>query len=87
MRNINGDRNKQYTYILLHAIFQQAYVDEIIDRNPCIAIKKPKYKAQEKQIITPDIFKKILSAATSQQQQNIFILAMYTVCAVVKYAH
>lgn len=78
LRNIEGDRNKQYTYILLHAIFQQAYVDEIIDRNPCIAVKKPKYKAQEKQIITPDIFKKILTAVTSKQQRNIFILAMYT---------
>ena len=52
MRNTNGSRTKQYTYVLLKAILGQAYKDDLIKKNPCIAVNPPKYKAKEKHIIS-----------------------------------
>lgn len=77
LRNVNGDRTKQYTYVLLKAILEQAYRDDLIAKNPCIAVKPPKYKAKEKQIITDCEFKKLLHYA-DLPIKNLFILAYYT---------
>ena len=73
-----GDRNKKYIYTLLNAILQQAYVDGILRRNPCIAVKSPKYKKTEKSIISEREFNLLLSFAKSKQYKNMFILAYYT---------
>lgn len=78
IRNVDGDRSKKYIYTLLHSILQQAFIDEIIQRNPCLAVKAPHYKSKEKEIITIDDFKLLLSFADSHQYRNIFILAYYT---------
>lgn len=49
LRNITaGNRTKKYVYVLLNAILQQAYTDDIIKRNPCVSVTPPKYKAKEK---------------------------------------
>lgn len=73
-----GDRNKKYIHMLLKSIFQQAYIDGILKRNPCIAVKSPKYKKTEKSIISEREFNLLLSIAKSKQYKNMFILAYYT---------
>lgn len=73
-----GNRNKKYIFTLLNAILQQAYVDGILRRNPCIAVKAPKYKKAEKSIISEQEFNLLLSFAKSKQYKNMFILAYYT---------
>lgn len=78
IKSADGDRTKKYIYVLLHSIFEQAYIDDIIQKNPCLAIKMPHYKAREKQVITDEDFRLLLSFADSDQYRNIFILAMYT---------
>lgn len=75
---IVGERNKKYIYMLLRAILQQAYIDGIIRRNPCIAVKPPKYKPQEKKIISPQEFYLLVNYAGTEQYRRIFILAYYT---------
>lgn len=77
LRNIDGGRMKQYTYVLIKSILEQAYKDDIIDRNPCIAVKAPRYKSKEKDIITPELFKTLLENA-SEQMRRVFIVAYYT---------
>lgn len=77
LRNISGSRTKQYTYVLLKAILGQAYKDDLIKKNPCIAVNPPKYKAKEKQIISDYEFKKLLQYA-ELPIRNLFILAYYT---------
>lgn len=77
LRNISGSRTKQYTYVLLKAILGQAYKDDLIKKNPCIAVNPPKYKAKEKQIISDYEFKKLLQHA-EPPIKNLFILAYYT---------
>ncbi len=78
INKVAGDRSKKYIYMLLHSILQQAYIDEIIDRNPCMAVKCPKYKAKEKQIITTEEFQLLLDNSFCAQYKRIFILAYYT---------
>lgn len=77
LRNINGSRTKQYTYVLIKAILGQAYKDDLIKKNPCIAVNPPKYKAKEKHIISDYEFKKLLQYA-ELPIRNLFILAYYT---------
>lgn len=78
LQKVEGDRSKKYIYMLLHSILQQACIDELIDRNPCVAVKTPKYKPKEKQIITSEEFQKLLENSFSEQYRRIFILAYYT---------
>lgn len=73
-----GERNRKYIYMLLHAILQQAYIDGIIRRNPCIAVKPPKYKPQEKKIITPKEFYLLVNYADTEQYKRLFVIAYYT---------
>ena len=78
INKVVGDRNKKYIYTLLNAILQQAYIDGILRRNPCIAVKSPRYKKSEKSIISMREFNLLLSFAKSKQYRNMFILAYYT---------
>ncbi len=74
---VPGQRSKKYIYTLLHAILEQAYKDDLIKKNPCIAVSAPKYRAEEKEIIPLDMFLQILKVA-SPVFKNIYRLAYYT---------
>ncbi len=77
LRKISGDRIKQYVYTILRAILEQAYRDELINRNPCISVKPPKYKAREKTIISDENFRLLMDNADIIYKR-IFLLAYYT---------
>lgn len=77
LREADGDRTKKYVYVLLNAIMQQAYKDDIIRKNPCIAVKPPKYKPKEKVIITLDEFNTLLKIC-EPALKNLFTVAYYT---------
>ena len=77
IRKADGDRTRKYVYVLLNAIMKQAYKDDIIRRNPCIAVTPPKYKPKEKVIITFDEFNTLLKIC-EPTLKNLFTLAYYT---------
>ena len=77
IRKADGDRTRKYIYVLLNAIMQQAYKDDIIRRNPCVAVSPPKYKPKGKVIITLEEFNTLLKIC-EPTLKNLFTLAYYT---------
>ena len=78
LRNIQTTRTKEYCYIIINAILQQALREDLINKNPCINVKKPKAKYKEATIITDEEFTKLISVAKNTQFEIIFQLAFDT---------
>lgn len=74
---IQGRKMKNLSFVLLNNIFEQAVKEDIIQRNPCMAVTAPRYTLPEKAIITPDMLKLILRNL-DDQMQRMFYLAYLT---------
>lgn len=78
LRNIPTQRTKEYCYIIINAILQQALREDLINKNPCINVKKPKAKAKEATIISEDEFKQLINATSNLQLKAILWIAYDT---------
>lgn len=78
LRNIPTQRTREYCYIIINAILQQALREDLISKNPCINVKKPKAKAKEAVIITDNEFKQLINSATNSQLKAILWIAYDT---------
>lgn len=78
LRNIPTQRTKEYCYIIINAILNQALREDLIDKNPCINVKKPKSKPKEASIITNEEFNLLLNSAKNTQFEIILRLAFDT---------
>lgn len=78
LRNIPTQRTKEYCYIIINAILNQALREDLIDKNPCINVKKPKSKPKEASIITNEEFNMLLNSAKNTQFEIILRLAFDT---------
>ena len=78
LRNIPTQRTKEYCYIIINAILQQALREDLINKNPCINVKKPKAKAREATIISEDEFKQLINATSNLQLKAILWIAYDT---------
>lgn len=76
--NTDGGRTKQMLYVLLHAIFKQAWKEKIIRENPWDFIDKPKHKAKERLTLTKDEFNRFIQATSSVQMRRIYQFARNT---------
>lgn len=78
---LNFDRaNKTLLHYIsvLSGIFKEAYYDEIITKNPCDFIKKPKLQKSNVVPFREDEIKKILSNAKNINFKNYLYIAFYT---------
>lgn len=71
LRNIPTQRTREYCYIIINAILQQALREDLINKNPCINVKKPKAKAREAVIITEGEFQQLINATSNLQLKAI----------------
>lgn len=78
LRSVNKPRVKEYCYVVINAILQQAFVEDLIPKNPCISIKRPKHKAAETVIISDMDFQAIMMQAKDTQYEGILRLAYDT---------
>lgn len=78
LRKIPTQRTKEYCYIIINAILQQALREDFISKNPCINVKKPKAKPKEAAVITDDEFKQLINNTENLQFKAILWLAYDT---------
>jgi integrase len=72
-----GKTRLAQAYRLLHAVFEKAVDDDVIDANPCRIKGADKVKAPERRIATPEEVAKI-AAAVPQRYSASVILAAYS---------
>ena len=78
LRNITHQRTKEYCYIIINAILQQAFKEDLINKNPCINVKKPKAKSKEATVISDIEFQQLINATNNLQLQAILWVARDT---------
>ena len=78
LRNIPTQRTREYCYIIINAILQQALREDFINKNPCINVKKPKTKTKETVIITEGEFRQLVNATSNLQLKAILWIAYDT---------
>lgn len=66
---------RKRAFNLLRMILNQAYYDELIDKNPCGRIRLPSNAVNEKKIITDEMYKKLLQATIDTYSHEMYILA------------
>lgn len=76
--NITSNTVKKRAFSLLRMILNQAYYDELIDKNPCERIKLKPEPSKEKAIITNEIYSKLLSITAGTSTHELYILAYET---------
>ena len=70
-------RQAQKLYVLYNDIFDKALKNNIIDSNPCMAIKKPKYKAKEKNALTLDEENILIDYIKNSKYKNVILFCLY----------
>lgn len=75
LRAIEGERTKQLVYTILNGIFNAAKREQLIEKNPCEYILKPKYKAQKAKIFSPDGYQKLMHEIAGTQLQYLYTFA------------
>lgn len=75
LRKIDKPRVKEYCYVIINAIMQQAFLEDLILKNPCLPIKRPKHKPQITALITEEEFEALMFHAKGTQYEGIFRLA------------
>lgn len=66
-------------YITMHSIFKQAVDDEVIERNPMFRIKPPKPDTKEKQALSPDELRALISRLSTLPLDG-RTMALYLIC-------
>lgn len=74
LRQIKGDRTKEYTYTILNSIFSEAVFEQVITDNPCKFVRKPKAKAKPAALLTPEIYASLMNAVKDTQMYYILFL-------------
>lgn len=66
-------------YITMHSIFAQALDDEVIERNPMDKINPPKPDTKEKQALSPDELRALISRLSTLPLDG-RVMALYLIC-------
>ena len=77
INSIKFERTKLKVYTFLTDIFNKAYLNNIITVNPMGVIKKPKYKAKEKRLLTPDEETALIQECLNHPYGYIYLIALY----------
>lgn len=75
LRNIKTARTKEYTYTILNGIFRDAMFEQILMKNPCDFIRKPKAKPVRADIILPEYYFKLMEEIKGTQWQYLYSFA------------
>lgn len=67
-------RTVQYIHTILNAALKQAVIDELINKNPCDAVKKPQKKKKEIKPLSQEQIHKLLEAAKDSKYHTIILL-------------
>lgn len=78
IRSIEGARTKQLIYTILNGIFNAAKREQLLEKNPCEYILKPKYKPIKAKIFNPEMYHKLMSEIAGTQLQYLYTLAWDT---------
>ena len=73
-------RSIQYLYVMLNAAFEKAVKFEIIDKNPCVSLDKPKLDESEIVPFEDEELKHFLEFASKHELYAFFVIAWYTGC-------
>lgn len=71
------ERTKLKVYTFLTDIFNKAYQNGIITLNPMTIIKKPKYKAKEKRLLSPEEEQALTKECLKHPYGYIYLVALY----------
>lgn len=74
LRQIKGERTKEYTYTILNSIFSEAVFEQVITDNPCKFVRKPKAKAKPAALLTPEIYTALMNTVKDTQMYYILFL-------------
>lgn len=78
LRNIKGQRTKQLVYTILNGIFNAAKREQLIEKNPCEYILKPKYNPNKAKIIVPNMYLTLMHTIQGTQLQYLYTFAWGT---------
>lgn len=67
VNSASGARSRQRRFTVLNDIFDKAYKNDIIEKNPMITLKKPKYEPQERETLTIAEEQKLLAKVTTPE--------------------
>ena len=76
LNSINHERRKQKVYELLKDIYNKAYQNEIISKNPMLNIEKPKHKKSNGNSLT-DKDENLIEKEFIKHKAYLFLVAMY----------
>jgi integrase len=73
-------RSIQYLFVMLNAAFDKAVKFEIVDKNPCASLDKPKLDESEIVPFEDEEVKRFLELASKHELYAFFVIAWYTGC-------
>jgi integrase len=65
-------------HAVLHRMFKQALLWNLVPRNPAEAVTRPKKRRQEMQTLSPEQARKLLEAARGDRLEALYVLAITT---------
>ncbi len=77
INSVPYERTKLKVYTFLTDIFNKAHQNNLLQHNPMTIIKKPKYKAKEKRLLTPEEEKALIKECLKQPYGYIYLIALY----------
>lgn len=78
LRNIKGQRTKQLVYTILNGLFKAAKREQLIEKNPCEFILKPRYNPNKAKVIVPDMYLTLMHTIQGTQLQYLYTFAWGT---------
>lgn len=72
-----NDTPKKNIYLLLNAMLEKAYINDLVNKNIMKLVDKPKYKAKEKQALTKEEETNLINACKTHKQGNFILLCLY----------
>lgn len=73
-----GGKSQRIYLSVLRGIFQEAFYDEVIEKNPVSIIKLPKYDTPKIKPFTADEVQRIMSLAKNNNYRHYLAIAFYT---------
>lgn len=71
-------RTVQYLHAILHRALEQAVKWELLARNPCAQVERPRVARQERPVLTPEQVQAFLEAARHDRFYALYVLAVAT---------
>lgn len=65
--SIGSARTRAKTYVVLNDIFDKAYKNDLIEKNPFLKLKKPKYEPKERETLSTEEQNQLLSKITNAE--------------------